>query len=506
MSEKKDYLSQLSSEVEKKPESFKEESFQRVEKQKININPKIVGIVVLIIALLIGLFIFFTATPKIVMPDFVNKPVSDVNNWIKQEEIDPSRMVMLEEFSMTVDKGSIISQSVEAGDKVSIDEKHTFVSSLGADPDEAIEFVDIQNMTKDEILEWIETNKLLKTKISSSYSEEIAEDSVISFDLKKVEPEDFKRGTALTINISKGNAPAGVVVLEDFVKKPLMVAEDFAKNKKIELNIIEVYDDKVEEGIIISQSIESGKSMKEGEVLTVTTSLGKAVKVIDFSGYDKLDLEAWVTLNPTANMKIEEIYSNETGYVLSQSMKAGTIMAKEDKLIITVNLGKPRLDKDYVGADFRELFDWCKNISAKGTDMQAGDWGNESIYSSTYRKNQIMSITCSSNSTGKVYSCAGDLEVDTRFTVLLSKGLRIDLPASAATPAEGPMFGDETPSNNADADSITTWLSGLKFQYSIETVTDQKDVGLYVGVDENRPERKTSGELKENDKIVVKKL
>ena len=500
MSEKKDYLNQLASEIVKKPESFKEESFERVAKKQVNLDPKIIGIGVLVVVILAVVAFIFLSPKKIEMPDFVNKPKSDVNDWIKQEAIDPSRMVMNEEYSLTVEDGNIISQSVVAGTKITKDEKHTFVESLGADPDEIIGLADIANMNKDEITAWIDENKLAKTKISLTYSETVEEGLVISYDLKNVEPEQFKRGTSLTIVVSKGEAPAGVITLEDFVKKPVEIVEEFAKNKKIELKIIETYSDELAEGTVISQSIESGKTMKEKETLTVTVSLGKAVTVANFSNFDKSDVDSWVADNPTANVKLEEVYSESDKYVISQSLSSGKMMGKEDKLVITVNLGRPRLDKDYVGVDFRELFDWCKKTSEKGTDMQAGDWGSESIYSTTYRANQIMSITCSSNSTGEVVNCAGDLPVDARFTVLLSKGLEVELPAQTeATEVSIPNFGDVATAG--DADSIATWLSVLKFNYSFADATDSDLAGLYLD-----GTRIYAGQvINQDSKLVIKK-
>ena len=479
MSEKKDYLNQLASEIVKKPESFKEESFERVAKKQVNLDPKIIGIGVLVVVILAVVAFIFLSPKKIEMPDFVNKPKSDVNDWIKQEEIDPSRMVMNEEYSLTVEDGNIISQSVDAGTKITADEKHTFVESLGADPDEIIGLADIANMNKDEITAWIDENKLAKTKINLTYSETVEEGLVISYDLKNIEPEQFKRGTSLTINISKGEAPAGVITLEDFVKKPVAIVEDFAKNKKIELKIIETYSDEHPEGTVISQSIESGKTMKEKETLTVTVSLGKAVTVVNFKNFDKSDVDSWIADNPTANVKLEEMYSNESGYVLSQSIASGKMIDKEDKLVIKVNLGRPRLEKDFIGSELRELIDWTNTIRSKGTDMQAGSWNSESMYSTVYRKNQIMSMKCSGFSDATTYDCAGDLPVDARFDVVLSKGLKVVLPAQTdATEVSIPNFGDAE--NGGDADSITTWLSGLKFNYSVENAGNEKP-GLYKG-------------------------
>ena len=85
----------------------------------------------------------------------------------------------------------------------------TFTLSLGPDPDEAIAFPDIKNMTQSEITDWINENKLLKTKVTTQYSTTVESGAVISYDLKNADESSFTRGTTLNIICSKGAAPAG---------------------------------------------------------------------------------------------------------------------------------------------------------------------------------------------------------------------------------------------------------------------------------------------------------
>ena len=131
--------------------------------------------------------------------------------------------------------------------------------SKGADPDESITFPDLMNMTLSEVNDWVNTNKLSNTKVNVVYSDTVEADRVISYDLRSVNENNFTRGTNLTINVSKGPQPAGEVTVEDFVKKEVSEVETFAKNKKITLEITEVYHDEIESGKVVSQSIAAAR-------------------------------------------------------------------------------------------------------------------------------------------------------------------------------------------------------------------------------------------------------
>ena len=126
--------------------------------------------------------------------------------------------------------------------------------------------------------------------------------------------------------MSKGPQPAGEVTVDDFVKKEVSSAETWAKSKKVELEIVEVYHDTITTGLVVSQSIESGKKMKQGDTLTLTVSKGKAVKVPQLVGYTKDQLEAWAANKENAvSIVKKEVYSDApAGSVISQSIKAGS--------------------------------------------------------------------------------------------------------------------------------------------------------------------------------------
>ena len=380
MSEKKDYLSVLADEAnaKKKPDSFQEEKFERIEKPKMKLDPKLLigamaGLVIIIAA---AYFLFLS--PKITMPDFIEKTKNDIAIWAKQEGLKTSGIIIVEEYNFDVSEGLVVSQSIEPEKKIKSDTVITFYLSLGADPDEKVDFPDMESLTLSEINEWISTNKLSRVKVNTVFSDTVEENNVISYDLKSVNENNFTRGTNLTINVSKGVQPAVQVTMEDFVRKDLATVQSFADSKKITLKVVEVYSDDIAAGMVVFQSVKSGETMKQGETLTVHVSKGKAITVPNFSTYNVEMLAVWRINNPNLMLIEKEIYSdNNKGNVISQSISAGTKVEEGTAIAVTISLGKPRLQTsslEWYGKDYLEMHIWAEKTRDKGSQIFPGNW------------------------------------------------------------------------------------------------------------------------------------
>ena len=441
MSEK-DFLSQFSSDG-KKPDSFKEEERVKVDKPKKQINPKgfIIGGVIVVVVGVLSYFLFFA--PKIEMPNFVGQTKSDVASWVKQQGITTSGIVFKEEYNFDNDENVILTQSVDAGKKVKSDVKITFTISLGADPDEKISVPDIKTMSKSEIENWISTNKLTKTKITTTYNESVDKDSVISYEVKGVDEADFTRSSTMNITISKGPQPAGTVTVSDFKDKTYEEVESWAKTNKVTLNKVEAYSDKVDSGKVISQSVSANSTMKTTDTLTITVSKGKGITVPDLSNMNEEQIEAWVKKN-NINATITSKYSTSDKHVLSSNVTAGSMISSADDVQIVLNKGKYFYWEDekedltnIVGVNVNKLEDWCNAKREKGIDAFEGNWSESaSVYSNTYSKGQIVSVEISSYSTGEKYDISDRLPLDVRFSVVVSKGKFYSLDCGSHTVSE----------------------------------------------------------------------
>ena len=393
----KDFLSQFSD--SNKPESFQEEERIPVVKEKKKINPLLPAIA-LALLLIIGVLLYFLfLAPKISVPDFVGKNKSDVAAWVRQQGIEASGILFDEIHDFETEEGTILSQNIPAGKKVRKDVKMNFVLSLGPDPDEAIKVPDLSDMTKAEIQEWISKNKLSKTKVVTAYSESVEEDGVIDYSFSGCDEDSFTRACSLKINVSKGPAPAGKVTVEDFEKKMYETVEAWAKSKKIELTKSESYSDKVEAGYVISQSVESGKTLNEGDTLHVVVSLGKAVSVPNLKGWSLKEIQNWCRKNNIVLDAEEYDYdSSAYGTCISQTPRSGSVLKEGDYLTIIVSKGDPKLS-DFNGDTLSDLKAWIKEVNIDSGDLSL----NVSYqFSDTVPMDHIIKITPSNLRVGSV--------------------------------------------------------------------------------------------------------
>lgn len=380
------------------PNSFEKETFTRIEKNKISFNPKILGgiLVVLLLIVIASYFLFFA--PKIKMPDFIGKDINEFTSWATQYEIDRTGVVVSKEYNFEYDKDVIIKQSITPDTKIKKDSKISIVTSDGPDPDELVTFPDIKNMTMDEIQDWIKENKLLKTKVVTEYSTTVEKDMVIKFDLKNISENNFTRGTNLNITVSKGEAPAGQVTVEDFTNKSFEEMKTWASSKKVNLEKTEAYSDTVAVGNVISQDVKSGTAIKQNETIKVIVSKGKAVKIPNLVGYTPTMLEAW-SAAPDSKVTIvkKEVY-NEAPYgnVIAQSIPPNSAVDQGEVLELTVSLYLPVLQTssdEWYGQNYMELIAKVDEWNYKGANIHAGPW-IQGEYSDTVKKGGILEYVC----------------------------------------------------------------------------------------------------------------
>ncbi len=415
---------------ETRPASFHEEERVKIEKPKFRLSPAMIGGGIFAI-LLIGFLVWFLfLRAKIVMPDFTGKTLTEAANWAKQNKIDTSALARTYEYSLEYDSDVIISQTPLAGAHIKADTPITFVVSQGADPEESIDFPDIKSMTYSELNDWKNENKLSKTKITTEYNTTVEKDAVISYELKNASEGDFKRGSTLTIKVSKGPAPAGQVTVENFVGKSFSDAATWANTKKLIIVKQEMNSDKVESGYIISQQPAAGQSMAEGDTFTVSVSKGKGVKIPNLVGYSKEQLEAWSSgKNNNVTIVKKSVYNTAPlGSVIAQDPAPGTVLDAGDVLQLTISLYMPILETNsraWLGKDYLELKAWCDDVNYNGADIQAGMWGDWQypICSDEYpTPGQIIQYACYYGTSDLADGCGRPLNNNSRINMLVSSG------------------------------------------------------------------------------------
>ena len=413
----KDFLSQFS--TNNKPDSFKEEERTPIENNNKKISPKaiIIGIISLVVVAAIVFVIFFM--PKIKVEDFTGSRKENATAWIRQQGIETSGIIFKEEYNFDYDEGIIISQDPIKG-KVTNKAKMTFVISGGPDPEESITVPDLSSMDKEEISKWIKTNKLLSTKINTTYSDTVEADGFIEAKYSGCDEDSFTRGCTLKISISKGAKPEEEIVMANFVKKTYAEFEAWATPKKIKLNKTESYSDTVDLGLIISQSVKENEKIKAGDTVNVVVSKGKGIKVPDFSTMSDSNINDWIQENNAYCKVIKKHYDSES-YFISQSIKPGVSIGGDKKVTIELNLGDHFYldelgftivggsydkfkDNSYVWMDTLGVYidthkNWVEDEKPAGTIL-----GIDSIYSGSNKYSEVQRLPLEVNITVNVSS------------------------------------------------------------------------------------------------------
>ena len=354
---------------------------QRIEKPKRTISKKAIAFIIIALLLLAGLLYWLLWAPKITMPNFVGKNISDVSSWARQNKMEASAIATKEEYNFEYADSIVIDQSVPEGKKVKPSTPITITVSKGADPTEEINFPsDLKSMTKDEIEDWIQENKLQKTKITTQFSTTVENGHVISYELKNTDEGSFERGSTLNIVVSKGPAPAGQVTVENFEGKTLAEAQTWANNKKLTFNKEEAFSDTVDSGRIMSQSVKVGEALKEGDVFTVVVSTGKCIHIPNLVGYTKEQLDAWqANKNNTVVVVPSSRYNTApAGTVIAQSIAPGTVVESGEVLELGISLYLPILEthsREWLGKDYLQLKAKIDEFNSHGANIQAGEYG-----------------------------------------------------------------------------------------------------------------------------------
>ena len=230
------------------------------------------------------------------------------------------------DFSNTIKKGNVITSSVKEGTTVKPDEKITLTISKGKE----IKVPNLKNKTMSYITKWMVENNI-QINYKDRYDNNIKSGRVIESNYK--EGDIIEEGTTVDIIFSKG----------PLVMKKFDNINDFkswADTNGIKYEIKEEFNEKIEKDKIIKTSIEEGKNINLEETITVYVSKGIAVKVPNFIGKSKSEVQKECD-SLGINCSFTESYSTKTkGTVIAQNINAGTEISKGDTIVITLATNK----------------------------------------------------------------------------------------------------------------------------------------------------------------------
>ena len=173
---------------------------------------------------------------------------------------------IVEKHDDNVEYGSVISQDPEAGATVEVGTKITLTVSIGP---AAFEMLNVVGMDKDDAVAELESKGLI-VLVQYEKNDSVPENQVMKQSVES--GSDVKRGDQITLTVSSGKE---TVKVADVVGKEEKDAVKLLENQGFEVTVLENYDSKVPEGVVIKQSPKGGSNQVPGTTIVIYVSKGK---------------------------------------------------------------------------------------------------------------------------------------------------------------------------------------------------------------------------------------
>ena len=314
------------------------------------------------------LFFAYRYLNSVKVISFVGQNLSEAQTWAVKNKIELETQYV---FSTKTEANIIISQDKAKNSSMQKGDPLTVTVSKGADPNERIIIPDLTKMNTAEINDWINENKLNNTNVIQEYNDAVAVNQFLRkvFNDIGVDDTNFKRKNYLTIYVSKGKQEVEKdITVPDFTNKAKTAADAWADDNAVTLVYTEAASDTVQEGFIISQDIPQGNMVASKDTIQLKVSVGKGVKVPDFSNISENDA---ATIEPLLTVRVTTRYSDTVPYgkLISQSIKANQLLFGKDNIVSVVySEGRPYID-NLVGMSEKDIAPTIYKLTEKGAHI-----------------------------------------------------------------------------------------------------------------------------------------
>lgn len=210
-----------------------------------------------------------TGGRKIKMKDYTDMEYKEAVEALVKLDFKESKIKKKEEYSDTVEKGKIISQTPEANSEVTPDKTSVkFVVSKGAKP---IEISDYVGMTINEALLDLANNGINESQVKQTQQESDKEAGTILSQTPSAGSSVTPSNTIINFVVSSG---PNEVSVPDFTGMSKSEVQSAAKEAGLTVNFEEDYDTQVPAGQVIRSNPSAGEKVKKNSSVTVTLSKG----------------------------------------------------------------------------------------------------------------------------------------------------------------------------------------------------------------------------------------
>lgn len=244
-----------------------------------------------------------------------------------------------------------------------------------------------------DVVSWADKNNINLIQ-NYEYSDMIDEYHIINQNKKA--GTNTKKIKSLTVAISEGPSPNKEVVVPNMVTWNCDKVINFINtNKLTNVKVDFIVSDKVKDTLI--EQSKTG-NMSRSEELNLTFSLGdddqiSDIKLSDLKGKSKFEAEFYLKQN-SIDYEIKNVFSKQIkrNYVVSQSIKAGNIIKKEDKVVISISRGKKIKVPDLNKMTLTEITNWViKNrLKLEFNEKYDEKVANKKVISANYKKGDFI--------------------------------------------------------------------------------------------------------------------
>lgn len=221
------------------------------------------------------------------------------------------------------------------------DGESTAPPTLTEEPLATLSYEPMPNITGMTVEDAENALKKIGMKVQVDYVESDSVDSGIVLNTDVEEGTPLKQGTTVVLKVSAGITGVEVPNVAD---KTYETAERLLKNRGLTINRVDNYSDTVEEGMVISQSPESGVTVPKGTVVTVTVSKGREeqkIRVPNLIGQTEAEARFILVDNGLSIGSVSYVFNSEVeeGLVCYQSTSQGSYVDPDTIIDIKVSQG-----------------------------------------------------------------------------------------------------------------------------------------------------------------------
>ncbi len=347
-----------------------------------DVNPRMRTVIrvlmVVVIVIIAGLLIYFIGraagifrfagdeeeeeevSELIEVPYVVGKTESEAKTMLN--ELGLGYKVSAYEESEQYESGLVSSQSIAAGEEVEANTVVTVIVSSGlVVKEEYIVVPDVAGMSESAAKQTLEaagfTVGSTDYEYSDSYAEGLATRTSPAYGNKMVKGSDNNQ---VTLYISQGSQK---VTVPDVVGMSDSSAQSAIKNAGLSVTATYQYNDDVESGRVVSQSVTAGSQVSPGTTVNIVVSNGSnKVTVQNFVGSYEEALLEWADANGIATNMSRSEYTDDPRYpegtIISQDPSSGSV-SRGSTITYVLSMGaQPQTEEGTTGGDTDFGFDF----------------------------------------------------------------------------------------------------------------------------------------------------